>query len=127
MKATSNQPPDFSTYTPEEFHALFEFVGKCDFTSSDSITDPVKLAFVAILLASFKQWQERTGSDADVIQSVQYALRFEQLRKELAAVLFHHGPPTESQLETTFGLLFQVAYIRQQLVGNGKAKVANSP
>jgi hypothetical protein len=127
MNTRSDHSHDFSTTSPDEFLEHFKFAGTCDFSTSAPNIDPIKLAFVAILLASFKQWQRHTGFDSEVIQSVQQALRFQKLREELTAVLFNQGQPTDSQLETTFRLLFQVAYVRQLLVSNTKEKAMNCP
>ena len=113
---------DFSNASREEFVDLFEFASTCNMSNSEPSSERAKCAFIAILLESFTHWQEHTGFDSDVMPSVQFALCIAQLRHELTEVLFKHGQPTKSQIETTFRLLFQVAYVRQQLVTRAETK-----
>lgn len=127
MKTRSDHSNAFSTASHEEFLELFEFAGTCDMANSDPKIEPAQFAFITILLQSFKRWQIDTGLTLDVMPSVQYVLGFEQLRRELTEVLFKHGSPTESQIETAFRLLFQLAYIRQQLVTKADVGPTNSP
>ena len=116
MTTTSDCIYDFSQTSRDVFLELFEFASKCDTTKSDANIKPAEFAFITILLATLKQWHPLAGFESNVIASVKYALGIHQIRLELTEVLFKHGSPTKSQLETVFRLLFQVAYIRQQLV-----------
>ena len=122
MQTTSDVTYDFSKTSREEFLELFEFASKCDATKSSANIKPAEFAFITILVATLKQWRPLVGFESNVIASIKYALGIHQIRLELTDVLFKHGSPTTSQLETVFRLLFQVAYIRQQLVTKAEAK-----
>jgi predicted ATPase len=113
---------DFSKTSRDEFMELFEFASKCNATVAAANIKPAEYAFISILLATLEQWRPDAAFEANVIASVKYALGIHQIRLELTEVLFKHGAPTRSQIETVFRLLFQVAYIRQQLVTKAEAK-----
>ena len=113
---------DFSNTSRDEFMELFEFASKCDATKSAANIKPAEFEFITILVATLKQWRPLADFESNVIASIKYALGIHQIRLELTDVLFNHGSPTTSQLETVFRLLFQVAYIRQQLVTKAEAK-----
>ncbi len=122
MTTTNDDTYDFSQTSREEFLELFEFASKCDATKSAANIKPAEFAFITILVGTLKQWRPHAGFESNVISSVKYALGIHQIRLELTDVLFKHGSPTMSQLETVFRLLFQVAYIRQQLVTKAESK-----
>jgi len=122
MTTTNDDTYDFSKTSREEFLELFEFASKCDATKSAANIKPAELAFITILVETLKQWRPHAGFEANVIASVKYALGIHQIRLELTEVLFKHGAPTMSHLETVFRLLFQVAYIRQQLVTKAESR-----
>jgi hypothetical protein len=104
--------------TKEQFIEGCRFASACDLANPASVSDVVIVGFIVPLLGHFRTWCNELGMSPEILTSVQYLLRSQNVRNELAHILFSRGAPSDAQLETTFRLLFLTASTRHSLVAS---------
>jgi hypothetical protein len=123
MSTTKPQIDTSQVSSPEEFAELCKFAAEVGLPNLDSSRgSSTEIGFMVMLLTRFNDWVQQTGFSNDVLKSVQFLLRSDSLRIELANIAFKHGAPTDSQIDTTLRLLFQDAACRHKMVTAAAAK-----
>ncbi len=104
--------------TKDDFVEQCRLASDCDWSAPASVDNLAVVGFIVMLLRHFRSWCDELRMSHEALTSVQYLLSSQNIRNELADVLFAHGEPSESQLDTTFRLLFLAASTRHSLVAS---------
>ena len=112
----AKQPIVPKFHTKDEFKEKCRLASTCDLSAPEQVANSTMVDFIVLLLREFQDWSFELEMSQGILSSVQYLLTLEILRDELANVLFIHGVPTDSQVQTTLRLLFLTSSTRHSLV-----------
>ena len=97
---------------PEHFMQALEILATRTLFSLDSSAEHASSILEPLLRSCYEKWRIDNGVTLEFASDIQYLLKNQNVRQQLATTLFQNGVPKAHQLETTLRLLILASYSR---------------